>query len=254
MTMTFRNSTAAVACVCLLLTGGCAHTATTPTISPSSAETGTLVADTIPYPQLTEQEQIDQLNLQLSQLENEIASLHLRLTQLERQTPHTKSLSPNKKSTGKTIITQRLNDSKLKESFLNNHSPAVSQADPVVLNEIRLYNQALKYYRQNNFTAAATILKGADGGNGSETARRNMYLLLQTQQHLGNCESVIEIGGRYANRFKNSLQAPEALYSIAQCQYHMQQKDIARNTWRKLIQTYPNSNAAKRAAVRLKSH
>lgn len=254
MTMTSRNPIAAAACLCLLLTGGCAHTATVPVVAPPSPTTADMpAADTIPYPQLTEQEQIDQLGLQLSQLENEVASLHLRLSQLERLVPHAKSSVSSKKSTSKTYTTQRLSDSKLKENFLNNHSPAISQADPVVLNEIRLYNQALKYYRQNKFTAAATILKGADGGNGSETARRNMYLLLQTQQHLGNCESVIEIGGRYANRFKGSLQAPEALYSIAQCQYQMQQKDIARNTWRKLIQTYPNSNAAKRAAIRLKS-
>ncbi|MGN6898275.1 tetratricopeptide repeat protein, partial [Neisseria sp. P0015.S002] len=80
-----------------------------------------------------------------------------------------------------------------------------------------LYNQALKYYQRNNYAAAAAVLKGADGGNGSESARRNMYLLLQSQQRMGNCESVIEIGGRFANRFRNSPQAPDALFSIGQC-------------------------------------
>ena len=74
-----------------------------------------------------------------------------------------------------------------------------------------------------------------------------MYLLLQSQQRMGNCESVIEIGGRFANRFR-----PDALFSIGQCQYKLQQKDIARNTWRKLIQSYPGSAAAKRAAVSIK--
>ena len=73
------------------------------------------------------------------------------------------------------------------------------------------------------------ILKEADGGNGSEIARRNMYLLLQSQQRLGNCESVIEIGNRYANRFATARKSPDAMYSIGQCQYKLQQKDIARS-------------------------
>ena len=42
------------------------------------------------------------------------------------------------------------------------------------------------------------------------------------------------------------------MYSIGQCQYKLQQKDIARDTWRKLIHTYPDSEAAKRAAVSIK--
>jgi len=39
---------------------------------------------------------------------------------------------------------------------------------------------------------------------------------------------------------------------IGQCQYKLQQKDIARSTWRKLIQSFPNSEAAKRASISLK--
>lgn len=207
----------------------------------------------IPYPQLNQQTQIDQLGIQVARLEREMGTLQTRIEHLER----VNKIRPAK-PTAKPIITvkkpatQRLNDDKLKAAYLKNDSVAVSDADAVALNETRLYNQALKYYQRGNYVAAAAVLRGADGGNGSEAARRNMYLLLQSQQRIGNCESVIEIGGRYANRFRDSAQAPEALFSIGHCQYNMQQKDIARSTWRKLIQTYPESDAAKRAAVRIK--
>ncbi|ATD65057.1 tol-pal system YbgF family protein [Neisseria weixii] len=208
----------------------------------------------IPYPQLNQQTQIDQLGIQVARLEREMGTLQTRIEHLER----VNKIHPAK-PTAKPIITvkkpattRRLNDNKLKAAYLKNNSVAVSDADAVALNETRLYNQALKYYQRGNYVAAAAVLRGADGGNGSEAARRNMYLLLQSQQRIGNCESVIEIGGRYANRFRDSAQAPEALFSIGHCQYNMQQKDIARSTWRKLIQTYPESEAAKRAAVRIK--
>lgn len=203
----------------------------------------------IPYPQLNEQTQIDQLGIQVARLERDMDTMRTRVEQLER----VNKIRPPKANTAaqKNIPAQRLNDAKLKAAYLNNDSLAVTNADAVTLNETRLYNQALKFYQRGNYVAAAAVLRGADGGNGSEAARRNMYLLLQTQQRLGKCESVIEIGGRYANRFRGSAQAPDALFSIGQCQYNMQQKDIARSTWRKLIQTYPDSDAAKRAAVRI---
>ena len=87
-------------------------------------------------------------------------------------------------------------------NYLANGGGVPSETDSAAKNELRLYNQAQKYYQRNNYSAAVAILKEADGGNGSEIARRNMYLLLQSQQRLGNCESVIEIGNRYANRFR----------------------------------------------------
>ncbi|PSJ79302.1 tetratricopeptide repeat protein [Neisseria iguanae] len=205
----------------------------------------------IPYPQLSWQTQIDQLGIQMARLEQEMGILQTRIEQLERINkirPADKPATTSKKAEP----AQRLNDAKLKAAYLNSSSVAVTEADAAALNETRLYNQALKYYQRGNYVAAAAVLRGADGGNGSNAARRNMYLLLQSQQRIGNCESVIEIGGRYANRFRGSAQAADALFSIGQCQYKMQQKDIARNTWRKLIQTYPHSAAAKRAAVKIK--
>lgn len=190
----------------------------------------------VPYPVLNEQTQIDQLGIQVARLERSVNLLQTRIRQLERQG----------RGSG-----QRISDSKLKNNYLAKNDAAQTVADTDA-NETRLYDQAFKYYRSGNYTAAAAVLKGADGGNGSEISRKNMYLLLQSQQRLGNCESVINIGGRYANRFRNTAQAADAMYSIGQCQYKLQQKDIARDTWRKLIHTYPDSEAAKRAAVSIK--
>ncbi len=79
-----------------------------------------------------------------------------------------------------------------------------------------------------------------------------MYLLMQSHMRLGNCESAINIGNRLVSRFRSSTEAPEAMFGVAQCQFRMQQKDIARDTWRKLMQIYPESNAAKRAVGQLK--
>ena len=201
----------------------------------------------IPYPRLDEQTQIDHLGIQIARLERTVEELNQRLHTLEQQRnikrPTTSASKPK---------AQRLDDHKLKMDYLANGGSVPSETDSAAQNELRLYNQAQKYYQRNNFSAAVAILKEADGGNGSEIARRNMYLLLQSQQRLGNCESVIEIGNRYANRFRNSPQAPDAMYSIGQCQYKLQQKDIARSTWRKLMQSFPNSEAAKRAAISLK--
>ncbi|WP_416188857.1 tetratricopeptide repeat protein [Neisseria sp. CCUG17229] len=223
-------------------------------ILPDNPDKPLLPPHGIPYPQLSQQNQINQLGIQVARLEWEIEALRTQLREFEQSgknlsTPTTASPSS---SASKTAPIQRLNDAKLKAAYLNKNNMATAEGDAVISNEARLYNQAIKYYQQGNYAAAAAVLSGANGGNGNEMARRNMYLLLQSQQHMGNCESVIEIGRRYANRFRSSSQAPEALFSIGHCQYQMQQKDIARSTWRKLIQTYPDSEAAKRAAVRIK--
>ena len=75
-----------------------------------------------------------------------------------------------------------------------------------------------------------------------------MHLLLQSHHKLGNCESVINIGRRYVSRFRNSPEAPDTLFAVGQCQWDMQQRDIARDTWRRLMRVYPGSAAAQKAA------
>jgi len=240
------NKTLPILFAGILLLNACASTAPKPksgdTFMLPDIPTAAAESSAIPYPDLNTMTQIERLGMQVERLEREMENTNQRLQQLEKQ-------NKTPRHTNRKVPAQRLDDQKLKSTYLANGGTAPSEADSADHNETRLYNQALKYYQRNNYAAAAAVLKGADGGNGSESARRNMYLLLQSQQRMGNCESVIEIGGRFANRFRNSPQAPDALFSIGQCQYKLQQKDIARNTWRKLIQSYPGSAAAKRAAL-----
>ncbi|ROV57334.1 tetratricopeptide repeat protein [Neisseria chenwenguii] len=189
------------------------------------------------------QSELNRLNMQLAGMEYEIERLKTRVQQLERS-----GKIPSEK---RPPADYRINDAKLKNQYLKSSAAGVGADDTVAARETRLYAHASKLYKSGNYAAAAA-LKGADGGNGSDAARRNMFLLVQSQQKLGNCETAIETAGRLANRFRGTSEAPEALFVIGQCQYRMQQKDIARNTWRKLIQTYPDSPAAKRAAVSIK--
>ncbi len=163
---------------------------------------------------------------------HQLDSLQTRIQQLERQNT-TPAAAPARPA------------APARQTITGGGAPAyVAAADT----ETSRYNQAMQQYRSGNYTAAIATLRGADGGgSGSESARKSMYLLMQSHQRLANCESVINIGNRYANRFRSSAEAPDALYHVAQCQHSMQQRDIARDTWRKLIQTYPDSAAAKRA-------
>lgn len=183
----------------------------------------------VPYPSLDMQAQIDSLGIQVARLENQLESLHTRIQQLERQSsaPRAAAAAPRRPPVAGSI-------------------EALPAATPDSAEQ--RYQQAQQQYRSGNYAAAITLLRHAEsGGNGGDTARQSMYLLLQSHQRLANCESVINIGNRYANRFRSSAQAPEALYSVAQCQTRLQQRDIARDTWRRLIQIYPDSPAAKRA-------
>lgn len=197
------------------------------------AEAGS--SDGIPYPVPTLQDRLDYLEGKIVRLSNEVETLNGKVKALEHAKTH---------PSGRTYV-QKLDDRKLKEHYLDTEGGKVSAyAGPT---EQSLYNQALKHYQNGRFSAAAALLKGADGGDGGSIAQRSMYLLLQSRVRMGNCESVIEIGRRYANRFKGTPTAPEAIFKIGECQYRLQQKDIARATWRGLIQAYPGSLAAKRA-------
>ncbi|MDO5640309.1 MAG: tetratricopeptide repeat protein [Neisseria sp.] len=226
------NNTALPVLVSMLMLGACAAIEPAappqaPAPEPEPAVTESTTA--IPYPTLDAQSQIDTLGLQIARLEHQLESLQTRIQQLERQ---------HAPSPARTAAPPR-------QIITGGSAPAYAPSAGV---ESGRYNQALQQYRSGNYTAAVGTLRGADGGgSGSESARKSMYLLLQSHQRLANCESVINIGNRYANRFRSSAEAPEALYSVAQCQHNMQQRDIARDTWRKLIQTYPDSPAAARA-------
>lgn len=131
--------------------------------------------------------------------------------------------------------------------------PTLAEIAPATLmakNDV--YQQAQTLFQQKKHQQVINLLKSADsGGNGSLTARKKMYLLLLSHQKLNNCQSVINIGQRLAQQFSGSHESAEAQFMVGQCQWHIQQRDIAKDTWRQLIASQPHSAAAKRAKTAL---
>ena len=182
----------------------------------------------LPYPETTPNEQFEQLAIQVSRLENQVAELHERVEQLEQRIAAS-AKRPTRVRVNKPIAPP------FQGSLKTENTPS-------------LLEKAQQQYHAQQYQAATATLREADsGGDGSETAQKSMFLLLQAHQKLNHCQSVINIGQRYAARFSGSPNAPEALSLVAQCQWRIQQQDIARDTWRKIIQQYPKSPAAARA-------
>ncbi len=196
---------------------------------PEKPEPAHKAKPSLPYPESSLHEQFEQLAIQVSRLENQVAELQSRVEQLEQRNAPP---APVKRHT-------RLRPAKpIAPPFQGSLKTETSSSQ---------LEKAQQQYSQQQYQAATLTLREADGGDGSETAQKSMFLLLQSHQKLNHCQSVINIGQRYAARFSGSPNAPEALALVAQCQYHIQQQDIARDTWRKIIQQYPKSPAALRA-------
>ena len=216
----------------IFATAACAAPPTMPPPAPRQPENPP-IAPSLPYPETTPNEQFEQLAIQVSRLENQVAELHERVEQLEQRIAAS-AKRPTRVRVNKPIAPP------FQGSLKTENAPS-------------LLEKAQQQYRAQQYQAATATLREADsGGDGSETAQKSMFLLLQAHQKLNHCQSVINIGQRYATRFSGSLNAPEALSLVAQCQWRIQQQDIARDTWRKIIQQYPKSPAASRARNQIK--
>lgn len=214
----------------IFATAACAAPPTMPPPAPRQPENPP-IAPSLPYPETTPNEQFEQLAIQVRRLENQVAELQERVEQLEQRLAASAKRPP------------RVHSNKPIAPPFANHQGSLKTE-----NATALLDKAQQQYRAQQYQAATAILREADsGGDGSETAQKSMFLLLQAHQKLNHCQSVINIGQRYAARFSGSLNAPEALSLVAQCQWRIQQQDIARDTWRKIIQQYPKSSAAARA-------
>lgn len=211
----------------IFATAACAAPPTMPPPAPRQPENPP-IAPSLPYPETTPNEQFEQLAIQVSRLENQVAELHERVEQLEQRIAAS-AKRPTRVRVNKPIAPP------FQGSLKTENTPS-------------LLEKAQQQYHAQQYQAATATLREADsGGDGSETAQKSMFLLLQAHQKLNHCQSVINIGQRYAARFSGSPNAPEALSLVAQCQWRIQQQDIARDTWRKIIQQYPKSPAAARA-------
>lgn len=193
----------------------------------------------LPYPKLDKQDQIDQLSIQINKLEQKVEQLQTRIRQLESR--------PSTQSNKKTPVPRKAKPQTVQHSQASapstpntsdSHPP--SNTDPLAA--------ARKLYDKGQYHAAIETLRGADGGgDGSINAQQQMYLLLQSHFKLNHCQSVIQIGRHFASRFSGSNNAPNALFAVGQCQWRIQQRDIAKDTWRDIIQRYPNSHVVKAA-------
>lgn len=124
--------------------------------SEPQAEAGS--SDAIPYPVPTLQDRLDYLEGKIVRLSNEVETLNGKVKALEHAKTH---------SSGRTPV-QKLDDRKLKEHYLNTEGGSASAH--TVETAQNLYNQALKHYQNGRFSAAAALLKGADGGDGGSIA------------------------------------------------------------------------------------
>lgn len=129
--------------------------------------------------------------------------------------------------------------------------PTLSEANISSARKNDLYAQAQVLFQKRKYQKVIEMLHHADAGGGSVAARKQMYLLLLSHQKLRNCQSVINIGQRLAGQFSGSQESAEALFMVGQCQWDIQQRDIAKETWRQLIASQPNTSASKRARLSL---
>lgn len=200
----------------------------------------------LPYPHLDTQNQIDQLSIQIKKMEQKIAQLTTRISQLERRaaTP-----APQKTPQPKARPNNKPRAVKISQT-LPEKQPEAVQNEPLELpvNPLRV---AQDLYAKKQYHAAIEQLRGADsGGDGSLNAQQQMYLLLQSHLKLQHCQSVIQIGRQFASRFADNTNAPHALFAVGQCQWQIQQRDIAKDTWLDIMRRYPKSpiaSAAERA-------
>lgn len=231
----------------------------TPIITQPNSTTVAISNIPVPYPTLDPQNQIRQLTTENIRLQQQVESLNKRLNQLEHHHNTTSSLHPippqpiirnSKKNNAPKSLPKPTEDIALIPNNLPAAISPVNMPDPTV-EKLKI---ARRLYSKGDLKGVINTLRGADsGGDGSMAARHSMYLLLQTNHRLNYCQSVIQIGQRLVSRYANSPEAPEALYTVGECQRGIQQQDIAQDTWRKLIQTYPNSTAARRARNNMKN-
>ncbi len=217
-----------LATLCLFQAACVVVPATTPVVESgtSTSQTETTVATAT-----VSAEDIAQLRQQLAQLQQQVNLLQQQQTGLSQSI----SLLGNRRTATRVPVV---------------NTGGANPAPPVAKRSA--YEQAWAQYQQKQYPQAIRSLAPyAGGGDGSAEAQNGMYLLLLAHQRLANCDSVIHTGQQFARRFSQNNNAANALYMVAQCQNRIQQKDIARDTLRRLVQSYPNSTAAQQARALL---
>ncbi|MDO5687336.1 MAG: tetratricopeptide repeat protein [Neisseria sp.] len=112
-----------------------------------------------------------------------------------------------------------------------------------------VYRQAQQAFSAGQYARAVTLLQAyPNHTTNNENVVQGLWLLARSHEKLAHCESAMQVAHLLERRFARHEHAPDALLLVARCQIKMQQKDIARDTVRRLNDTYPDSRAAKNAA------
>ncbi len=168
-------------------------------------------------------------------LENQISKLNQRIDSLEEQLSNTQQALVGINQSLSLIGNKQTNQAKTTQS--KNHSQST-------------YQQALASYQRQQYTDTVQLLQPYNQNYKTPAAN---YLMIQAHFQLQNCESVINLGKNFQRNLPKNSKAADALLLVASCQHQMQQKDVAKETWRYIIQAYPNSVAAGEARVKLKT-
>lgn len=204
--------------------------------------------ESLPYPKLDQQEQIDKLTIQINRVNEKIEQINKHIHQLEQ---HYAMIARSAKSQSK--IKPKKQVVLPIQSSQQNEIKDEKEINEIQAAQISTLEQARKLYEQGNYQSVLAQLRGDDGGgDGSYEAQQKMWLLLKSNKKLHKCQSVIYIGQRFVSRFGSHEYAPEALFLVGQCQWSIQQQDIARDTWRDLIRRYPNSSFVVKATKAIK--
>lgn len=78
-------------------------------------------------------------------------------------------------------------------------------------------------------------------------AANTMYLAIDSQYKLRNCDSVAVMAKRFLQAHRFAPEAPYAHIRLAICQRTLKQEDIARNSLKSIMSLYPDSEVAKEA-------
>ena len=232
-----RNYYLSLLIVIGLLITGCQHFSQ-PTDLPSSVQSLTEIttAKETSTPSLftvstnTTENSIIQIENRLLKIETQLALLQNQIDIMRQQ---------------QISLTQLFNVETSKNNITspNNHYPNNTQ------NNIA---KAHQLYKAGLYSQVIKLLKKIDNSHNPDQQQEQMLLLLSSHAHLNNCESVINLGQRFSNQFPQQPRTAQALYLVAQCQQHMQQNDIARDTYQRIINSFPKSSFANKARQQLK--
>lgn len=142
----------------------------------------------------------------------------------------------------------------IKENTSRPRNPSTATSPAQRINATQILAQAQVHQQNKRYNQALQQLNQLEQLNPNDTQQAQaLQLRVHIHRAQNNCQSLIIAGQQLAQRFPRHPASADALLHIGHCQWQMQQRDIARNTWRRLIHSHPQSQAAAQARQRLEN-